>query len=159
MNFERRGKKTGALIAAVIFCAAAGFAHAENNKAQPKLETKTLTIQKADGTAAITAELARTDEQKMRGLMFRKTLPDGEGMLFVYTRDERMSFWMKNTLIALSIAYISRDGLIVDIFDMRPQSIIPVRSTRAVRYALEVPQGWFARAGIAEGSRVLGLPE
>jgi len=83
--------------------------------------------------------------------MFRKNLPDGEGMLFVYERDQVLSFWMKNTYIPLSIAFIASDGRIVDIKDMYPHDESSVLSSRSVRYALEVPQGWFSRAGVRHG--------
>jgi uncharacterized membrane protein (UPF0127 family) len=62
-----------------------------------------------------------------------------------------MSFWMKNTLIPLSIAFIATDGRIIEIKDMEPLNLSPVQSSRSVRYALEVPQGWFSRAGIGVG--------
>jgi uncharacterized membrane protein (UPF0127 family) len=157
MNFKRRLLPAGFFLLCLFF--PLGFAAAQAGKPQPKLTTAEFTIQKADGgTSAVTAELARTDEQKMRGLMFRKTLADGNGMLFVYEYDHIMSFWMKNTLVPLSIAFISRDGLIIDILDMEPLSTRPIRSSRSVRYALEVPQGWFARQGILEGDRLSPLP-
>jgi uncharacterized membrane protein (UPF0127 family) len=101
--------------------------------------------------AVINAELAKTAEQRRQGLMNRKSLNDGEGMLFFYERDEVMSFWMKNTLIPLSIAFITSDGRIVDIKDMYPNDTNSVVSNRSVRYALEVPQGWFSRAGVKLG--------
>ena len=69
-------------------------------------------------------------------------------------RDEMMSFWMKNTLVPLSIAYIAQDGRILEIHDMQPEDLTPVRSSRSARYALEVPQGWYDRAGIAPGDRL-----
>jgi uncharacterized membrane protein (UPF0127 family) len=87
--------------------------------------------------------------------MHRRNLPDGEGMLFVFERDQILSFWMKNTFIPLSIAFIASDGRIIDIRDMEPQSLSAVKSTRSVRYALEVPQGWFTRQGIREGDRII----
>jgi uncharacterized membrane protein (UPF0127 family) len=99
----------------------------------------------------VKAEIARTDEERGRGLMFRKNLADGEGMLFVYERDQVLSFWMKNTLIPLSIAFIASDGRIVDIRDMYPHDESSVVSNRSVRYALEVPQGWFSRTGVIHG--------
>ncbi|MDR0503099.1 MAG: DUF192 domain-containing protein [Treponema sp.] len=104
--------------------------------------------------AVVKAEIAVTQEERSRGLMFRKKLPDGEGMLFIFDRDEVLSFWMKNTLIPLSIAYITSDGIIIDIKDMRPGDLNSVSSSRSVRYALEVPQGWFSRAGVKTGSIV-----
>jgi uncharacterized membrane protein (UPF0127 family) len=86
--------------------------------------------------------------------MNRKTLEDGRGMLFIFDRDQIMSFWMKNTLIPLSIAFISKDGRILEIRDMEPLNETPVRSSRSARYALEAPQGWFDRAGIKAGDTV-----
>jgi len=103
----------------------------------------------------VKAEIARSDEERSQGLMFRKKLPDGEGMLFVYERDQVLSFWMKNTYIPLSIAFIASDGRIVDIKDMYPHDESSVLSSRSVRYALEVPQGWFSRAGISHGDIVI----
>jgi uncharacterized membrane protein (UPF0127 family) len=107
------------------------------------------------GLVKITAEIARTEEERSTGLMFRKKLADGEGMLFVFDRDQQLSFWMKNTLIPLSIAFIASDGRIIDIKDMQPQDLNPVKSSRSVRYALEVPQGWFTRTGIGLGDTVI----
>lgn len=128
---------------------------AADNKAQEKLPTQTITIINNNGDEVeILAELADSESERAKGLMFRKNLAGGEGMLFVYDKDQIMSFWMKNTILPLSIAFITRDGLITEIFDMKPESIAPVRSTRSVRYALEVPQGWFARQNIGAGSQV-----
>ena len=126
--------------------------------APQKLETKELSIERSEAEPVkIIAELAKTGEERSKGLMFREKLPEGEGMLFIFERDQRLSFWMKNTLIPLSIAYISSDGIIIDIKDMRPHDESPVLSSRMVRYALEVPQGWFSRTGIRPGDRVLGI--
>jgi uncharacterized membrane protein (UPF0127 family) len=120
--------------------------------AQPKLQTARMVIVNEDGRdVGITVELARTANEQSKGLMFRKNLEDGEGMLFVYEREHIMSFWMKNTTIPLSIAFISAGGRITEIKDMTPLSLTPVRSSRSVRYALEAPMGWFERSGIVAG--------
>jgi uncharacterized membrane protein (UPF0127 family) len=120
------------------------------------LEQRELTIERAGGgNVVLQVEIARSAEEKRRGLMYRKSLADGRGMLFIFDRDQIMSFWMKDTLIPLSIAYIRSDGTIVEILDMRPLDENLVRSSRGVRYALEVPQGWFGRAGIGAGDRLL----
>jgi uncharacterized membrane protein (UPF0127 family) len=127
-------------------------------KSPPGLEVRELRIEKAGGSgipAAVRAEIARTNDERSQGLMYRKKLPDGEGMLFVFERDQILSFWMKNTLIPLSIAYISSDGRILEIHDMIPQDLRAVRSGRSARYALEVPRGWFGRAGASVGDRLL----
>ena len=104
--------------------------------------------------AVVKAEIARTQEERAKGLMYRKELPDGEGMLFVFERDQVLSFWMKNTIIPLSIAYITSDGRIVEIRDMYPHDESSVLSSRSVRFALEVPQNWFSRAGVRLGDIV-----
>jgi uncharacterized membrane protein (UPF0127 family) len=114
-----------------------------------------LTIQKADGSAiALGVDVAETARQRERGLMYRDKLPEGGGMLFVFEKDQILSFWMKNTKIPLSIAYISSDGRIIEIKDMEKESTITVVSSRSARYALEVPRGWFNRAGIRPGDRL-----
>ena len=89
------------------------------------------------------------------GLMNRNSLPDGEGMLFIFENEQFLSFWMKNTTIPLSIAFIASDGRILDIKDMRPLDESSVLSSRPAKYALEVPQGWFDRAGIRTGDRLV----
>ena len=116
-----------------------------------KFEKKELVIEGRRGQVTIVAEIALTPAQHQQGLMHRKELKDGEAMLFIFERDQALSFWMKNTLIPLSIAYISSDGRILEIHDMEPGNLNPVRSSRSARYALEVPQGWFSRASIAAG--------
>ena len=127
--------------------------------ASQKLETAVLSISRPDSDPVkITVEIARTEEERAQGLMHRKKLPDGEGMIFVYDRDQQMSFWMKNTVIPLSIAFIASDGTIIEIKDMQPLDLNSVRSSRSVRYALETPQGWFGRAGVQPGDVVDGIP-
>jgi uncharacterized membrane protein (UPF0127 family) len=120
-----------------------------------KLPVQDLTIERnGQEIAFVKAEIAQTQEERNQGLMYRKKLPDGEGMLFVFERDEVLSFWMKNTLLPLSIAFIASDGRIIDIKDMYPHDENSVFSSRSVRYALEVPQGWFSRSGIQNGDVV-----
>jgi uncharacterized membrane protein (UPF0127 family) len=121
------------------------------------LETKEFLIARAGREpVAIQAELARTETQRNRGLMNRRNLKDGRGMLFVFDRDQILSFWMKNTLIPLSIAFIASDGRILEIRDMEPLNLTAVSSSRSARYALEVPQGWFSRVGVRVGD-VIGV--
>jgi uncharacterized membrane protein (UPF0127 family) len=133
-------------------CSAAGFASCETRR----FPAVNITIERADsGPAPLKVELARSPEERGQGLMRRKRLPDGEGMLFIFERDQVLSFWMKDTLIPLSIAFIASDGRIIEIRDMRPRDESPVKSSRSVRYALEVPQGWFGRAGIRPGDVLL----
>ncbi|MCX5910226.1 MAG: DUF192 domain-containing protein [Deltaproteobacteria bacterium] len=99
-------------------------------------------------------EVVQTEEQKARGLMFRESLGEDEGMLFVYGREEFLSFWMKNTRIPLSIAFMDAKGRIVDIQEMEPFSLETHRSAYPAVYALEVNQGWFQRNGVQVGDRV-----
>jgi uncharacterized membrane protein (UPF0127 family) len=121
-----------------------------------KLQTTTITIKKADGsTAYVKAEIARKEEERNFGFMERKVIPDGTGMIFIFEQDQILSFWMKNTPHPLSIAYIDSKGKIRNIYDMTPYSLAHITSTSSVRYALEVPQGWFKKQGIKEGDFVI----
>ena len=120
-----------------------------------KLQRKIITIQRSDSTTiTVDAELAITPEERTHGFMERKTIPDGTGMLFIFERDQILSFWMKNTPHPLSIAYIDSKGQIRDIYDMKPFSLESITSTVSVRYALEVPQGWFVTNNIKTGDYV-----
>ena len=119
------------------------------------LPKATLSIVRADGKpVSLECEIARTEQEQEKGYMGRKTIPDGTGMLFAFTVDQQMLFWMKNTPHPLSIAYIDSSGVIREIYDMTPLSLETVASERSLRYALEVPQGWFARVGVATGDRL-----
>jgi uncharacterized membrane protein (UPF0127 family) len=133
-------------------CSAQGARQAgeEPKEAQSGLETRVLRI----GAVTLEAELARTERERETGLMYRTELPDGRGMLFIFEGDEVLSFWMKNTLIPLSVAFIDYEGKILEIKDLEPRDLRSVHSSRSVRYALEVPQGWFSRAGVQAGDRI-----
>ena len=136
------------LFISLIFCIFALGASCRNSN----LEKKTLTLCKSDGTElSVKAEIAVKPEDRNFGFMERKNIPDGTGMLFVFEYDQILSFWMKNTPHPLSIAFIDSNGKIRDIFQMSPYSLSSVSSTTSVRYALEVPQGWFKKEGIKEG--------
>ncbi len=126
----------------------------ERTTAQPLLPTISLLV---DGTLVL-AEVADTPEERAAGLMWRESLEPGQGMVFVYPDSRPRSFWMKNTLLPLSIAYISEDGVVVSVHDMVPRSERSVPSQGAARYALEVPQGWLAEHGVTKGDRIEGLP-
>jgi uncharacterized membrane protein (UPF0127 family) len=106
----------------------------------------------------ITAELAATDEHRATGLMHRFSLKPDHGMVFVFERAEPQAFWMKNTFIPLSIAFIGADGRIVNVDDMAPQDETTHWSKGPARYALEMRKGWFAERGIKPGDPVAGLP-
>ncbi len=140
------------LFAATLLLATTAFAQQE---AQPTLPITTLTV----GKKQISAEVADDNKERMTGLMFRKKLAPDSGMLFVMPRVEPASFWMRNTLIPLSVAYISPEGLILEIHDMKPLDETPVPSKLTnIAYALEMDQGWFSSNGIFPGERLGGLP-
>ncbi len=120
-----------------------------------KMKKTDIVLIKTDGNeVSVRAELAVTPEQQAQGFMNRKHIPNGTGMLFIFPRDRRAQFWMKDTPTPLSIAYIDSSGVIRDIFDMEPYNLSSVISSVSVRYALEVPQGWFSSVGIEPGDRM-----
>ncbi len=107
-------------------------------------------------TVIINAEIAETEGAQRMGLMFRRILPDNYGMLFVFRGEKTRRFWMKNTYIPLSIAYISKKGVINEIYRMKPLDIsVTYPSKIPAKYALEVKQGWFSRKGIKPGSKII----
>jgi uncharacterized membrane protein (UPF0127 family) len=108
------------------------------------------------GAQNIETEVAANDADRQLGLMYRGSLPEGRGMVFVFPSDARICMWMKNTLIPLSVAFINRDGRILNIEDMAPQSEDNHCAAGRARYALEMNRGWFARHGIAAGDTVEG---
>ncbi len=118
----------------------------------------TLPIKKLNaGMHVIQAEIAATPESRTIGLMNRKSLAPNHGMLFVFEQANVQCFWMRNTLIPLSIAYLDADGTIVNIADMAPQSDQSHCSSKPVRFALEMDQDWFAARGLSPGKKILGL--
>jgi len=119
----------------------------------PQEDKKNLAILMGKGKK-LRVQVARTEAEKAKGLMFRESLGKDEGMLFIYDREEMLSFWMKNTRIPLSIAFIDQQGRIVDIQDMEPFSLRTRVSARPAQYALEVNQGWFKKNGIDVGDSV-----
>ena len=106
------------------------------------------------GGQTFTVEVARTEEQKRLGLMNRKTLGSREGMIFVYETDQHLAFWMKNTTIPLTMAFLSKDGRIMQVEQLKPLSLKSVVSERAVRYGLELPDGVLDELGVGVGDRV-----
>ncbi len=106
------------------------------------------------GNDTLFVEVAVTEEERALGLMYREFLPENSGMLFIFEDEDYLSFWMKNTMIPLSIAFIDSDGVIVDIQDMEPYTTTPHISKKPARYALEVNQGWFKKHGVKVGDRV-----
>jgi uncharacterized membrane protein (UPF0127 family) len=121
---------------------------------QPPLPTARLTA----GMHVITAELATTPQSRTIGMMFREKTPPNRGMLFVFDYKAQQCFWMRNTPLPLSIAFIEDDGTIVQLSDMAPRSETMHCSQRPIRFALEMEQGWFVRKGALVGSKIGGLP-
>jgi uncharacterized protein len=107
----------------------------------------------------VSAEVADNMRSRSDGLMMRNKMAANQGMLFVFERPESHCFWMRNTLLPLSIAFIDDNGVIVNIADMKPQSDDSHCSKKPVRYALEMNQGWFATKGIKEGSVIGGIKQ
>ena len=136
-------------IAMLWFAAIASAQEAPQKLAQVRLTA---------GIHNINAELASTPPQREIGLMFRSVMPANDGMLFVFERPGQQCFWMKNTLIPLSVAFIGDDGSVVNIDDMKPQTLDSHCSAKPVRFVLEMNEGWFAKRGIKAGSRLRGGP-
>ena len=137
------------LVSAVLVCCAPALAEV----AQLDLPRVELRV----GMHRIDAQVAQTSATREIGLMHRKSMPDQEGMLFVFERPDMVCFWMKNTLLPLSAAFIADDGRIVNIADMAPQTTEPHCTKEPVRLVLEMNQGWFAKRGLGAGSRIGGL--
>lgn len=110
------------------------------------------------GMHLIDAQVAQTPGQQEVGLMFREQMPQNEGMLFVFERPSEQCFWMRNTLIPLTAAFIGDDGTLVNLEDMKPKTLESHCSSKPVRYVLEMNQGWFARKGIKAGFKLSGPP-
>ena len=142
-TFRRLGGRAFAIVlcAAVAFSAAACFG----------LETVRLQV----GDVEITAEVADDSAERSVGLMFRKEMADDHGMLFVYDIPRELGFWMKNTYLPLSIAFIDASGTIISIQDMQPLDDTTIhRSPKPALWALEMNQGWFAENGVEVGDTV-----
>ena len=119
-------------------------------------QTNLQRIQLTAGMHVIDAQVALTPEQRQIGLMQRKEMPQHEGMIFVFEQANQQCFWMKNTLLPLTAAFVADDGTIVNLADMKPETTDPHCSTKPVRYVLEMNKGWFSKKGIKSGSKLAG---
>jgi uncharacterized membrane protein (UPF0127 family) len=142
-------KKLIALAAALAACAA--FAQDQPQMTLPRVKLNA-------GMHIIDAQVASTPDQRETGLMFRKEMPQQEGMLFVFEYPSQQCFWMKNTLLPLSVAFVHDDGTIANIEEMQAQTLDSHCSVEPVRYVLEMNKGWFSKKGIKAGSRLEGQP-
>ncbi len=125
--------------------------------AQDTPQTNLPRIKLQAGMHQIDTQVAQTEAQRQTGLMFRKEMPQHEGMLFVFEQPATQCFWMKNTLLPLTAAFLADDGTIVNLVDMKPQTTDSHCSEKPVRFVLEMNQGWFAKKGLKAGSRLSGV--
>jgi len=142
-------------LARLCLLAALTFAGTTSAQTMPQ---KLPAISLGVGIYLINAEVAQTPDQRAIGLMNRPAMGASDGMLFAFEEGATQCFWMKNTMLPLSIAFIGDDGTIVNIADMKPQALESHCSTKPVRFALEMNQGWFAKRGIKAGSKLTGQP-
>lgn len=144
-------------ILSLMLGAAAAAPALSQQAAQPSGQPQNLsTVTLHAGMHNIVAQVAKTDEQRQIGLMFRKEMAMHEGMIFVFEKPATQCFWMRNTLLPLSAAFVADDGSIVNIADMKPLDETSHCSTKPVRYVLEMNQGWFAKRGLKSGSKLDG---
>ena len=115
-------------------------------------------IKVSAGIYQVDVQVAQTAQQREIGLMYRTEMPQQEGMLFVFEQPSKLCFWMKNTVLPLTAAFIADDGTIVNLADMKPQTTDSHCAARSVRYVLEMNQGWFAKRGMKAGTRLAGVP-
>ncbi|RZL45800.1 MAG: DUF192 domain-containing protein [Variovorax sp.] len=137
-----------------LFASLAMPAIAQQGQPQLDLPRTKLSI----GMFQIDTQLATTPQQRQIGLMFRKEMPQAEGMLFIFEQPETQCFWMKNTLLPLTAAFVADDGRIVNLADMKPQTEESHCSEEPVRYVLEMNQGWFAKKNFKKGTKISGAP-
>ena len=138
----------------LLALAAALLPAAAQDAAQMNLPRVTLSA----GMHQIDAQVAHTPEQRATGLMFRKEMPQHEGMLFAFEQPSVQCFWMKNTLLPLTAAFVADDGTVVNLENMKPQTTESHCSEKPVRYVLEMNQGWFEKKGIRLGMKLAGEP-
>ena len=152
-NIKPRTSRVAVLASALLALLLSGPAGAQPGQPQ-MLPTVPLNA----GIHNIVAMVARTPEQRSIGLMYRSQMAPNEGMLFVFDDAAQQCFWMKNTLLPLSAAFVADDGTVVNIEDMAPQTIDSHCSAKPVRYVLEMHKGWFAKRGIKPGQKLGGAP-
>jgi uncharacterized membrane protein (UPF0127 family) len=111
------------------------------------------------GGHELKVDVAQSDEQRQQGLMFRKQLGKNDGMLFIFDEPAYHAMWMKNTLIPLSVAFVDKDGEILNILDMEPQTLDTHMAAGPATYAIETNKGWFAEKKVKAGDKVTGLPK
>ena len=141
----------------VFWVASALLVHLSAQAEDPSQAQNLPTVPLNAGIHRINVMVARTPDERQTGLMFRQSMGTNEGMLFVFETATRQCFWMKNTLLPLSAAFIDDERRIVNIADMAPQSLDSHCSDQPVRFVLEMNQGWFAKKGLQKGTRIGGI--
>lgn len=149
-------RAVGALCAGLLASALAVPAGVAQAQEGPQMNLRRVEL--TAGMHRIDAQVALTPQERQTGLMYRKEMPAHEGMLFVFEQPSQQCFWMKNTLLPLTAAFIADDGTIVNLEDMKPQTLDSHCSAKPVRYVLEMNQGWFAKKGIKAGAKLSGAP-
>lgn len=152
--------KTGLTAAtAAAFLALTGVA--VQAQSPPAAQSPQLNLQRVElgaGMHRIDAQVAQAPQERQIGLMHRRTMPQHEGMLFVFEQPGTQCFWMKDTLLPLTAAFVADDGTIVNLADMQPHAEESHCSAKPVRYVLEMNQGWFDKKGLKAGSQLRGAP-
>lgn len=143
------------LLRTLLGCAAlALYGMALAQKPQTELPRTALSI----GMYRIDAQVASTSAEHATGLMFRTEMPQHEGMLFVFEQAAQQCFWMKNTLIPLAVAFVADDGTVVNLDEMKAQTLNAHCSEKPVRYVLEMNASWFSKKGLKAGDKLKGPP-
>ena len=159
-GIARRGRRPAALCLLITLlldgCAGDPSSPPPPAGEQPqRLPTATIRV----GDVPLEVEVADTEAERQKGMMFRRRLGPDEAMLFIFPSEANLRFWMKNTPVDLDLAYVAADGRILAIARLHAHSTDPVYSREPARFALETPAGWFAAHGIAEGDRLTLPPE
>ena len=143
-------------IAVVLLGLAAIMGNTAHAQDAPQMDLPRIKL--SAGLHLIDTQVAASPEQRATGLMFRRSMPLSEGMLFIFDQASVQCFWMKNTLLPLTAAFVADDGTIVNLADMKPQTTDSHCSRQPVRYVLEMNQGWFNKKGIQAGFKLNGKP-
>jgi len=151
-----RGGMWRAVLAVAIVSSLGGFFTNAHGQDAPQRLTNRTTL--GAGLYNMQVEVAVTPQEHAIGLMHRTSMGANDGMLFVFDRPGVQCFWMKNTLIPLSVAFVADDGTVVNLDEMKPQTLDSHCSTQPVRYVLEMNTGWFKKKGIKPGQKLSGAP-
>jgi uncharacterized membrane protein (UPF0127 family) len=124
----------------------------------PMADTALKTAQLRVGSHALRVEVAASEPERQKGLMFREKMGKNDGMLFIFDEPGYHAMWMQNTYLPLSVAFVDRDGVILNVEDMEPRTTDAHAAQGPALYAIEMNKGWFAEKKIKPGDKVTGLP-